>query len=128
MIVESIKRIHSDSKGRYGAPRIYRVLLAEGGEITQSTVSRWMKEIGLRAKTVKRFRIATTDSKHTLPVVYNVLGRNFMARSPGEIFTSDITYIPPLEGWLYLAIMLDLGTRKAAGWSMGGYYDGKTRL
>lgn len=119
VIIASIKRIYADSKGRYGAPRIYRVLLAEGIEITQSTVSRWMQEIGLRAKTIKRFRVVTTDSKHKLPIAHNILNRDFMARSPGEIFTSDITYIPTREGWLYLAVTLDLGTRKVAGWSMG---------
>lgn len=77
-----------------------------------------MKEAGLHAKMKKKFRVNTTDSNHKLPVAKNVLDRDFEAKGPGEVLTSDITYIPTGEGWLYLAVTLDLGTRKAAGWSM----------
>lgn len=118
-VMERIQQIFDESKKRYGAPRVHRVLVSEGINITQTTVSRWMRKSGLRAKMVKRFRVVTTDSNHKLPVAVNVLNRDFKARSPGEVLTSDITYIPTREGWLYLAATLDLGTRKVAGWSMG---------
>lgn len=118
-VMERIQQIFAESKKRYGAPRVHRVLVSEGIDITQTTVSRWMRKSGLRAKMVKRFRVVTTDSNHKLPVAVNVLNRDFKARSPGEVLTSDITYIPTREGWLYLAATLDLGTRKVAGWSMG---------
>lgn len=113
-----IEQIFENSKRRYGAPRVYRALIAQGIKITQSTVSRWMKGAGLQAKMKRKFRLVTTDSNHKLSVATNVLNRHFMAKGPGEVLTSDITYIPTGEGWLYLAITLDLGTRKAAGWSM----------
>jgi putative transposase len=113
-----IEQIHQNSKERYGAPRIYHALLSQGVKITQSTVSRWMKEAGLRAKMKRKFRVNTTDSNHKLPIAENILDRNFEPKGPGEVLTSDITYIPTEEGWLYLALTLDLGTRKVAGWSM----------
>ncbi len=113
-----IEKIFANSKKRYGAPRIFRALLAQGIAITQSTVSRWMKEAGLRAKMKKRFRVVTTDSNHRLPVAQNVLNRAFAPGAPGEILASDITYVPTGQGWLYLAITMDLGTRRVVGWSM----------
>lgn len=112
-----IEQIHQNSKERYGAPRAYHALIAQGIKITQSTVSRWMKEAGLRAKMKRKFRVNTTDSNHKLPIAENILDRNFAPKGPGEVLSSDITYIPTEEGWLYLALTLDLGTRKAAGWS-----------
>lgn len=117
-VMARIEQIHRNSKGRYGAPRVYHSLKAQGVKVTRSTVSRWMKEAGLRAKTKRKFRVVTTDSNHKLPVAENILDRNFEPRAPGEVLTSDITYIPTGEGWLYLALTLDLGTRKVAGWSM----------
>lgn len=117
-ILEQIEQIHQNSKGRYGAPRVYHSLRNQGVKITRSTVSRWMKEAGIRAKMKRKFRVNTTDSNHKLPVAENVLARNFEPKGPGEVLTSDITYIPTEEGWLYLALTLDLGTRKVAGWSM----------
>lgn len=117
-LMNLIEQIHQNSKGRYGAPRIYQALIAQGIKICQTTVSRWMREAGLRAKTWRKFRVITTDSKHKLPIAENVLNRNFNPATPGEVLSSDITYIPTEEGWLYLAVTLDLGTRKAAGWSM----------
>lgn len=117
-IMTLIKQIHRDSKERYGAPRVYHALLAQGVQITRSTVSRWMSEAGLRAKMKRKFRVNTTDSNHKLPVAENLLDRNFEVKGPGEVLTSDITYIPTWEGWLFLAITLDLGTRKVAGWAM----------
>lgn len=113
-----IEQIYQNSKGRYGAPRVYHSLKAQGVKVTRSTVSRWMKEAGLRAKTKRKFRVITTDSKHNLPIAPNILNRKFNPRGPGEVLTSDITYIPTREGWLYLAVTLDLGTRKVVGWSM----------
>ncbi len=89
-----------------------------GHRVTRSTVSRWMKEAGLFAKTKRKFRVVTTDSSHKMPIAENVLNRNFNPKKPGAVLTSDITYIPTHEGWLYLAITLDLFSRPVVGWSM----------
>ena len=106
-LMNLIEQIHQNNKGRYGAPRIYQALKAQGIKICQTTVSRWMREAGLRAKTWRKFRVTTTDSKHKLPIAENILNRNFTPATPGEVLSSDITYIPTEEGWLYLAVTLD---------------------
>jgi transposase InsO family protein len=77
-----------------------------------------MKELGIKAKTKRRFR-ATTNSKHNLPVAPNLLDQNFGVTEPNKVWASDITYIPTQEGWLYLAVCMDLYSRLIVGWSMG---------
>ena len=117
-IMKKIQEVFKNSRRLYGAPRVHHALKSLGIYVCRSTVSRWMNEAGLFAKTKRKFRVATTDSNHKLPIAENILNRQFDNRKPGEVLTSDITYIPTGEGWLYLAVTLDLATKKAAGWSM----------
>src|SRR5438045_9576429 len=77
-----------------------------------------MRQHGIRARTPRRYRVCTTDSKHSLPVAANLLEQNFVADQPNQVWLADITYIPTSEGWLYLAVILDLFTRKVVCWAM----------
>ena len=117
-LMSHVEMIHLNSRKLYGAPRITAALNALGYSVSRSTISTWMKEAKLFSKTKKRFRVMTTDSKHKLPVAANVLNREFTVEKPGMALASDITYIPTYEGWLYLAVTIDLYSRKVAGWSM----------
>lgn len=112
-----IKRIHSESKGRYGSPKITHLLRQEGDVISERTVGKWMRELGIRSKVVKKYK-ATTQSRHNLPVHPNLVDQNFNVHAIGEVWVSDITYIPTEEGWLYLATVMDLYSRRVLGWSM----------
>lgn len=117
LLVEKIKAIHSESRATYGSPKVYRCLRREGEQVNHKRVERLMRDEGLKAKRVKKFR-ATTDSRHSLPVAENVLGRNFSVSRPDEVWTSDITYIWTDEGWLYLVVFLDLYSRMVVGWTI----------
>jgi transposase InsO family protein len=117
-LLSDIRRIHADHRGRYGAPRIYAELRAEGQSVSRKRVERMMHQHGIRAHTPRRYRVCTTDSKHSLPVAANLLEQNFVAEKPDQVWLADITYIPTGEGWLYLAVILDLFTRKVVGWAM----------
>src|SRR5882757_1503883 len=77
-----------------------------------------MRKQGIQARVPRRYRVCTTDSKHSLPVTENLLDQNFVANRPDQVWLADITYIPTGEGWLYLAVILDLFTRKVVGWAM----------
>ena len=105
-------------RGRYGAPRIHAALYAEGHAASRSRVERLMRHHGIRAITPRRFRVCTTDSRHNLPVAPNRLNQKFAAERPNQIWLADVTYVPTKEGWLYLAVVLDLFTRKIVGWAM----------
>jgi putative transposase len=113
-----IRRIHWDSHQRYGSPRVHAALRAEGQLVSRRRVEKLMRLNDLQAITKRRVRITTTDSRHNLPVAPNVLDRNFGALSPNDKWLADITYIPTDEGWLYLATVLDLFSRKIVGWAM----------
>jgi transposase InsO family protein len=119
----AIERAFLGSRRTYGSPRIYQVLKGLGYEVSEDTVAKLMVDMGLRAKTKKRFKVRTTDSKHTFPVAENKLAQQFEAHSPGEVMLSDVTFIGTGEGWLYLAGVLDLCTRRLIGWSMGDTND-----
>jgi putative transposase len=93
-------------------------LRAEGQSVSRKRIERVMRRHGIRAQTPRRYRVCTTDSKHSLPVAANLLEQNFVAAKPDQIWLADITYIPTGEGWLYLAVILDLFTRKLVGWAM----------
>jgi transposase InsO family protein len=80
-----------------------------------------MRQHGIRARAPRRYRVCTTDRKHPLPVAENLLDQNFVADRPDQVWLADITYIPAGEGWLYLAVVLDLFTRKVVGWAMRGH-------
>ena len=116
-LLERIRAIHAETKAAYGSPRIYQELKACGIPASKGRVERLMREHGLRARHKRRFK-ATTDSKHTLPVAPNRLEQNFETARPDQAWTADITYIATREGWLYLAIVLDLYTRQIVGWAM----------
>ena len=104
-------------KGRYGAPRLQAELQGTGERISKNRVARRMKALGIKAKGKKKFK-ATTDSAHNLPVAPNHLNRDFTAIRPNEKWCGDITYVWTEEGWLYLATVIDLYSRKVIGWSL----------
>ena len=112
-----IRTIHAESKAAYGSPRIWREIKARGLPVGRERVARLMKEHDIRAKHKRRYK-ATTDSKHALPVAANLLEQRFDTSRPDQTWTADITFIPTGEGWLYLAVVMDLYTRMIVGWSM----------
>jgi len=112
-----IRAIHAEYKGAYGSPRMVRELRARGFPASKERVERLMREHDIRARHKRRYRV-TTDSKHSLPVADNLLDRNFTPTAPNQVWTSDITYLWTDEGWLYLAIVLDLFNREVVGWSL----------
>jgi putative transposase len=117
-LLEDIRRIHAESSGTYGSPRVHAALRHRGRRIGRSRIERLMRHAGLRGLAALPRRTRTTDSRHTYPIAPNRLGRNFVASQPGQVWLGDLTYIPTGEGWLYLAAVLDLHTRKIVGWSM----------
>ena len=118
-LAEAMREIHGQRHKRsYGSPRMQRELVAQGHRVSENTVARLMRQSGLRATTARKFR-HTTDSNHRLPVAQNVLDRQFEASGPNEKWVSDITYVWTDEGWLYLAAVEDLYSRKVVGWSLG---------
>jgi putative transposase len=117
-LLVKIQRVHAQHRERYGAPRIHAELRAEGYTVSRKRVERVMHQHGIRARAPRRYRVCTTDSKHSLPVAENLLEQNFVANRADQVWLADITYIPTREGWLYLAVILDLFTRKVVGWAM----------
>jgi len=105
-------------QGRAGSPRVYRRLRAAGIDISEKFVAKRMKSMGLRARAKRKFK-ATTNSNHALPVAPNLLSRDFTASAANQKWVGDITYLATPEGWLYLAVFIDLYSRKVVGWSMG---------
>ena len=105
-------------QGRYGSPRMHATLRAEGYRVSRGRVERLMRRHGIRALARRRFRPSTTDSRHALPISPNLLQQKFTVFEPNRVCLADITYIPTGEGWLYLAAVLDLATRKVVGWAM----------
>lgn len=116
-LVQRIEEIHLGSRETYGSPRIHAVLSGKGENCSKDKVARLMRKHGIRAKTKKKFK-ATTNSKHKLPVADNVLNRNFEPEAPNKSWAGDITFLWTREGWLYLAVVLDLFSRKVIGWAM----------
>jgi len=107
------------ARGAYGWPRVWRQLKASGVRVGKLRVQRTMQQEGIRGRGKRRFRIATTDSNHALPIAPNLLARHFRVAAPNTVWSGDMTYIPTGEGWLYLAVVLDLFSRRIVGWSMG---------
>ena len=108
--------------GRYGAPRLHAYLRQQGVEISLNTVARIMRDQGLVARQRRAFRV-TTDSKHNHPINANVLKREFATEAPNQAWVGDITYIRTREGWLYLAVLIDLYSRKVVGWALSVHID-----
>ena len=106
-------------KQKYGSPRITAELNARGHKVSRLTVARYMRELGLRSKLAKRFKV-TTDSKHNYLIVDNLLNRKFKQSQPAKAWVSDITCIAVKEGFIYLTTVMDLYDRKLIGWSLSG--------
>lgn len=112
-----IKEIFDMSKASYGSRRIVKQLNDEGHQIGRYKVRRIMRQLGLKAKTPKRFKL-TTDSRHSFAVAPNVLDRNFDVDAANKVWAADISYVWTFEGWLYLAVVMDLYSRQIVGWAM----------
>lgn len=116
-LVQQIEAVHRESRGTYGSPRVHQALQAQGQSCSENTVARLMRRAGVRARSARRFVVRTTDSRHEHPVAPNVLNREFYPERPDAVWAGDITYIPTAEGWLYLAVVLDLYSRRVVGWA-----------
>jgi putative transposase len=117
-----VKTAFDKSKERYGAERLCVSLREQGTPLNIKTIQKSLERQGLVAKAARLFKV-TTDSNHTQPVAPNLLERNFMANKPNQKWVSDITYVQTTEGWLYLAMIIDLYSRKVVGWSMSETID-----
>lgn len=122
-LAQRIKILHAANRQLYGSPRIHRALLAQGQKVCENTVARVMREHCIRAKTRRRFVPRTTDSTHDQPLAKNLLQRRFAAEALNRKWATDITYIPTDEGWLYLAGVMDLCSRRIVGWSMADHME-----
>ena len=120
-LVDDIRRVHRDTRGRYGSPRIHVELKAQGRGASRGRIERLMRRHGIRAIMARPRRVRTTDSRHDLPVAPNLLERNFIAFAPNQIWLADITYIETDQGWLYLAAVMDLYSRRMVGWAMADH-------
>ena len=112
-----IRAIHAQLKGAYGSPRMVKEIRGRGFPASKERVERLMRENGIRGRHKRRYK-ATTDSKHSLPVAPNLLDQNFAPAAPNQAWSADLTYIWTDEGWLYLAVVLDLFNREVVGWSI----------
>ncbi len=121
-LMKEIRRIHQDSKGVYGSPRVHAELVAEGVKVGRHKVAGLMRLQRLRGCPKRRFRVTTQrDPSH--PVAKNLLKQDFTADAPNQRWVADITYIPTHQGWLYLAVVMDLYSRRIVGWSMSRWMD-----
>jgi putative transposase len=121
-LAAEVAQAHRDSRGVYGSPRVHAQLQAQGRRVSRKRVARLMGQQKLAARRRPR-RVCTTDSRHGLPVAPNVLNRDFSPQSPNRTWATDITYVWTAEGWLYLAVVMDLFSRKVVGWAMGEHID-----
>ena len=116
-LCEHVRRIHAESRGTYGSPRVWMALQKEGIHVSKRRVERTMRGLGLSARKPRRAR-TTTVSDPTHKVETNKLARDFTASAPNERWVTDITYVWTDEGWCYLAVILDLYSRAVVGWSL----------
>jgi putative transposase len=114
---EQIKQIHQKSRNSYGAPRVHAALKHKGFDVGRHRVARLMAKLGICVQPKRKFK-TTTDSNHPFPIAENVLKRNFKTQEPDKAWVADITYIPTAQGWLYLAVIIDLFSRRVVGWSL----------
>jgi putative transposase len=117
-LLDHITRVHRDTRGRYGSPRIHVELKAQGRGVSRGRIERLMHHHGIRAIMARPRRARTTDSRHDCPIAPNLIDRNFVATAPNRIWLADITYIETDQGWLYLAAVMDLCSRRIVGWAM----------
>jgi transposase InsO family protein len=113
-----ISAVYAENRGAYGWPRIWRQLRAQGIRAGKQRVQRLMQKHGIQARGKRKFRVTTTDSRHDLPIAPNVLDRKFIVAAPNQAWVGDFTYIATEEGWWFLAVVIDLFSRKVIGWSM----------
>ena len=116
-LLVDIRAIHAQTRGSYGWPRVWRALLGQGIPVGKQRVQKLMQCHGIRARGKRRFKV-TTDSRHNLPITANVLNREFDVAVPDTVWAGDITYIATDEGWLFLAVVIDLFSRQVVGWSL----------
>lgn len=119
-LLVQIRTTHQKSHRRYGAPRVHVELTQDGEHVGKKRVARLMQRDGLRGRRARRF-VHTTDSAHAEPIAPNTLARQFDVRTvttPDRVWASDITYVPTRQGWLYLAVILDLASRRVVGWAI----------
>lgn len=126
-LAAEVRQIHGEHKGRYGSPRIHREMKERGCRVGRKRVARLMQQEGLVGRTPRRFR-KTTDSRHKHRIAPNLLARNFSTDAPNQAWVGDITYVPTRDGWLYLAVLLDLFSRRVVGWSMSDRIDTELAL
>jgi len=122
-LLQAIQAIYQRHRGLYGSPRIHAELRQQGWQCSRKRVARLMRQAHLRSVRQRRRRLQTTASKHPYPVAPNSLNREFEAHHPNQKWVSDITYIPIQSGWLYLAAILDLFSRRVVGWAMSASCD-----
>ena len=119
-----IGAVFAAHRGAYGWPRVWRQLLSQGIHVGKLRVQRLMQRHNIRARGKRRFRVATTDSRHGLPVAPNLLDRNFTVASPNRAWAGDVTYIPTEEGWLYLAVVRNLYDRRSSSFRRCRIHEG----
>ncbi len=117
-LIQRIALVHEQSRGTYGSPRVCAELKDQGVCVCENTVAKLMRQARIKARIKRRFVPRTTDAKHPNPIAPNRLNRDFEATAPDRKWTCDITYVPTDAGWLYLAVVMDLYSRKIVGWSM----------
>ncbi len=127
-LLGEIRRVHDGSRRRYGSPRVHAVLRAEGVRAGRHRVAHLMHQHGLAARRSRRGRPRTTNSQHALPSAPNLLQRQFTAPAPSQVWLADLTYVRTGEGWMYLAVVLDLFSRKVVGWAMADHMRGELTL
>jgi transposase InsO family protein len=117
-LVAKIRQAHIESRRIYGAPRIRDELVDQGERVGKNTIARLMRKNGIQSKVHKKF-VVTTDSRKTKRPASNILAGAFTAEKPNQKWVSDVTFVPTRKGWLYLAAIMDLWSRRIIGWSMG---------
>lgn len=117
-LAQRILHHYQDSNGLYGSPKIRHLLTLEGWKVAVKTVGNSMRSLGIRSRTVKKFRVNTTDSNHALPIAPNLLNQDFTTSAPNTVWVADITHIRCAQGRMYLASVLDLFTKKIVGWRL----------
>ena len=117
-LIEKIQAVHNESRRTYGSPRVHASLKAAGYRIGRKRVARLMRENDIRPRTKRKFKV-TTDSRHDHPIAPNLLDRQFTVEAPNTVWLADLSYIWTREGWLYLAVVIDLFARRVVGWATG---------
>jgi putative transposase len=124
-LIKQIRAAHEQSRRTYGSPRLTVDLNEAGVSVCENTVARLMRQAGIKAKARRRYVPRTTDSAHAHPIAPNHLDRDFTADAPNRKWTCDISYVPTEQGWLYLAAVMDVFSRRIVGWSMRDHLKGE---